>query len=270
MGRITAVIVSLLLAVLPGCAQASAQELIAQAPAATAESGSARTTFTMEMTGGAQDVTVSAEGVVDLEGQRTAMTLDMGEVGAQTGMGKMEMVSEGTVIYMKLDNAQQLGLPTPWLKMDLEKMDGMQGLGDLQQLNNDPSKSMEMLRGVSEDVEEVGTEEIRGETTTHYRATMDLEKAAEQAPEAEAMIRAQIKQLGTSTIPVDVWIDDQGRLRRQAFDMDLSNVEGADVEGAPQSVRMEMELFDFGTEVEIQMPPADEVTDFAELQGMGG
>lgn len=270
MGRITAVILSVLL-VLPGCTQASAQERIAQAPAATVESGTARTTLTMAMTGGAQDVTITAEGVVDLQGQRASMTMDLGEATAQSGMGSMEMINDGTIVYMKLSNAEQLGLPTPWLKMDLEQMEGMQGMGELQQLNNDPAKSMEMLRGVSGDVEEVGTEEIRGEPTTHYRATMDLEKAAEQAPdEARATIRYQIDQLGTSTVPVDVWIDEEGRLRRQTFDMDLSNIEGAGVEGAPQAMRMEMELFDFGTEVEIEPPPEDQVTDFAELQGMGG
>jgi hypothetical protein len=29
-------------------------------------------------------------------------------------------------------------------------------------------------------------------------------------------------------------------------------------------------MFDFGADVDVEPPPADEVTDFADLQGMGG
>jgi hypothetical protein len=272
MSRITASLVVLLVALLPGCgpSEASAQERIAQAPAATQSEQSALMSMEMVMTGGQEDVTITAEGGVDFANERSTMTLNMGDQLAEAGFGKLRLIMDGTIMYMEMPNAQELGLPTAWVKMDLEEMTGAQGLGELQQMGNDPTKSMEMLQGVSDDVTEVGAEDVRGEPTTHYRATVDLEKARDRAPEGtRAFIQQQIDVLGTSTMPLEVWLDDAGRLRRQRVDMDLSQM-AASTPGAPTHVTTTVEMFDFGAAVDAEPPPADEVSDFADLQGMGG
>lgn len=270
MNRIIAALAVPLLALLPGCSQeASAQERIAQAPAATQEEQSARMSMEMAMTGRQQDVTVTAEGAVDFAGQRMTMTMSMGEELAGAGFGELRMIAEGTTVYMEMPNAQELGLPTAWVKMDAEDMAGMQDMGELQQMSNDPTKSMQMLRGVSEDVTEVGSEEVRGEPTTHYRATIDLEKARDQAPEeARPFLQQQIDVLGASAMPTDVWIDEAGRLRRQRVDVDMSKAAEA-MPGAPTNMSVTIEIFDFGAPVDAEPPPADEVTDLAEMQGGG-
>lgn len=271
MNRIIAALAVLLLALLPGCSQeASAQERIAQAPAATQEEQSALIAMEMAMTGGQQDVTVTAEGGVDFANQRSTMTVHMGAEMAEAGFDQMRMVTEGTTLYLEMPNAEALGLPTAWMKMDLEEMGGMQGMGELQQVGSDPTKSMEMLQGVTEDVTEVGTEEVRGDSTTHYRATIDLKKALEQAPEdARPFVQQQMDVLGTKTLPIEVWIDDAGRLRRQRVDVDMSKM-AESTPGAPTSVSTTVEMYDFGAAVDAEPPPADEVTDFAEMQGGGG
>jgi hypothetical protein len=46
----------------------------------------------------------------------------------------------------------------------------------------------------------------------------------------------------------------------------MSSIELADA-GADVSVRMSMDLFDFGVEVDVVAPPADETIDFLELFG---
>lgn len=270
MTRITAALVVLLLGLLPGCAQqASAQERIAQAPTATQEEQSARLFMEMVMTGGEQDVTMTAEGAADFDGQRMTMTLSMGEELAEAGFGEMRMITQGTTVYMEMPNAKEMGLPTAWVKMDLQDMAGMQGMGELQQMSSDPTKGMEMLRGVSDDVTEVGSEDVRGEPTTHYRATIDLEKARDQAPEAaRPFMQQQIDVLGTTTMPMEVWIDEAGRLRRQRVDLDMTKAT-AGTPGAPTKMSMTFEMFDFGAPVDAEPPPADEVTDFAEMQGGG-
>jgi hypothetical protein len=272
MGRITAVTAVLLLALLPACGpqEASAQLRISQAPAATQEERSALMSMEMAMTGGQQDVTVTAEGGVDFANHRSTMTIHMGEEMAETGFTEMRLITDGTTLYLQMPNAEQLGLPTAWMKMDLEAMSGMQGMGELQQMGNDPTKSMEMLQGVSDDVTEVGSEDIRGEPTTHYQATIDMDKALEQMPEdARPYAQQQMDMLGTSTLPVEVWIDEAGRLRRQRIEMDLSQMAESSP-GAPTRVVTTVEMFDFGADVDVEPPPADEVTDFADLQGMGG
>lgn len=274
MKRHVAALAVLLLGLLPGCAQqASAQERIAQAPAATQEEQSARMTMEMVMTGGQQDVTVTADGAVDFAGQRSTMTMSMGQEAADAGFGNIRLIIEGTTIYMEMPNAEELGLPTAWVKMDAEDMTGMQGMGELQQMSNDPTKSMALLHGVSDDVTEVGTEDVRGAPTTHYRATIDLENARDEVPEdARAFLQQQIDVLGASTMPIEVWIDDAGRVRRQRVDLDMAKMAQA-TPGAPTNLTMTFEVFDFGAPVDAEPPPADEVTDFAELQkgaGAGG
>lgn len=273
MRRILAMLAVLAVGLLPACAEASAQELIAKAPEVTTDQGTAKMAMTMDMTGGAQDITINAEGAVDFESQAASMTMDLGALGAQSGMGKIEMLTEGTTVYMKFPNAQQLGIPTAWVKMDLEAMTGLQGMESLSQINNnDPSKQMEMLRGVSDDIEEVGTEDVRGTETTHYTATIDVDKALEELPEdAQASFKKQYETMGLDTLPVEIWLDGDGLLRRQKVSVDLSNVEGAAAVGgqAPTAMVMDMEFYDFGAEVNVEPPPANEVTDFAELQGGG-
>ena len=270
MRRLSTVFIVLLLVLAPACAKASAQERIAQAATKTTEAGSARFAMTMSMQGGAQEVTVDAEGAMEFASQKVAMTMNLGELGAQAGMDTIEMLSEGQTIYMKFPNHEQLRLPTPWLKMDLGELTGVPGMESLSQLNsNDPSKTLEMLRGVSEDVEEIGTEDVRGTSTTHYKANMDLNKAIAEIPEEDReALEQQFEQLGTDTVPTEVWIDDEGLLRRQTSTVDLSKVKGAASGGAaPTEMVIEMELFDFGAEVDVDAPPKAEVTDFAELQG---
>ena len=271
MRRITAVLSAMLLLLVVGCgSDANAAERIAAAPEITSEGGSARMAMKMTMAGGAQNIEMTAEGAVEFATQRGTMTMDMGAATEQMG-GKIEMITDGSTIYMKMPNAEQLGLKTPWMKMDMDALTGTPGMGNLQQLNNDPSNSMQLLRGVADDVEEVGTEELRGAQTTHYKATIDLNKALEEAPkDAQEYLRQQFETAGITQLPVDVWIDDEGRMRRQSFEMDLSKIEGADAPGAPTSMTLDMELFDFGAPVDVKPPPAKDVTDFADIQGAGG
>lgn len=277
MRRILAVLAVLAVGLLPACAQQqeSGQLRVANAAEKTQDAGSAKMAMEMKTTGGAQDISMSSEGAFEFGAEgRGSMVMDLGEMGAQAGMGKMEMIMDGTTVYMKMPNAAKMGIPTNWVKMDAEQMNGGQGLGQLSGLNNnDPSQTMEMLRGVSDDVEEVGTEDIRGTSTTHYEATLDLEKALADAPaETKKAMKQQLETMGTPTLPVDVWVDEEGLLRRMEVTVDLSKADtgGAPAGAAPTSMFMRMDFYDFGTEVNAEPPPANDVTDFAKLQGGAG
>ena len=264
--------VLLTVALLAACGPqaSSAQELVASSAAATQDAGSANMAMEMRMAGGPQEMTITATGAFDFDSGRGAMTMNLGDMGAQMGLGEVEMRTDGTIMYMKMP--AQMNPPTPWVKMDLETAAGAQGLGGVSQFNNnDPRQTLEMLRGVA-DVEEVGAEDVRGTATTHYTATVDLNKALEEASgESKKALQQQLDMLGTSEMPMDVWIDDEGLLRRQEVTMDLSNVDtgGAPAQQAPTSMFMRMELFDFGTQVDVEPPPAGQVTDMADLQQGG-
>ena len=267
---ITAALVGVALLSACGPQAPSADELVVSSASATQDAGSANMAMEMRMSGGAQEVTINATGAFEFDTGRGAMTMNMGDLGAQMGMGDIEMRTDGTTIYMKMPAA--MNPPTPWVKMDLDTMTGVPGMGQLQQFNNnDPRATMELLRGVA-DVEELGSEEIRGTATTHYKGMVDLEKAiAEAPPETKKALRQQYQLLGITEVPVDVWVDDEGLLRRQDITMDLSKMDtqGAPAGQVPTSMFMRMELFDFGTDVDVKPPPAGQVTDMADLQQGG-
>jgi hypothetical protein len=239
-----------------------ASALIAAAQAKTTAAGSARVSFTLEMTGGAADGTMSGDGVFDRHGGR--MTMDLGGLsGGALGSGQAEVIFRDLVYYMKLPEAAAAQLPTgkAWLKFDLGALSKEQGLDfeQLTQLNqSDPSQALQLLSG-AEDFEEVGKEEVRGVETTHYRGTVDMSKVAENAPEdLQDDIRKIVEATGERTVPMDVWVDGDGLARRLKWTQQL-----------PQGAAMTMdeELYDFGVEVDAEPPPEDEVFDITALLG---
>jgi hypothetical protein len=263
----------LLLAALPlacGGESLSPQAAVAQAATKYEEAGSSRVSMSATMTGvPGGPFTFTGEGEFDRE--RGRMTMDMSELGEATGgafAGELEMILDDLVMYMKFPEAitEQLPGGKSWVRIDLRKAGKELGI-DLEELmqvqQSDPSQSLQYLRGASDDFEEVGEEEVRGVETTHYRGTIDLHKAVEQLPEdARESFERAIDLIGTNDLPLDVWIDDDGMARRMKYEQPLPSAGGE--EGA---MELTMEFFDFGVDVDVEPPPADEVIDIQELIG---
>ena len=212
------------------------------------------------------------------------MTMDMGPLLSQLAPGRpggadtsVELRLVDKVMYMKYPAvlAQGMGTDTPWLSMDLGAALGDLGLpqdslGQFEQ--TDPTQYLQYLAAVSSDVTEVGHDKLRDVDTTHYHATIDLTKALDRVP-ADVAQRLGIDpdqlgksfeqlrtQAGSDELPMDVWIDANGRLRRMRMEM------GA----ASGGVHIDMEMYDYGVDVSVQAPPANEVTDlFSMLGGLG-
>ena len=249
-------------------AELSPEEAVAAAATNTADAGTYRADFTITMSGlGAEPLTMTGEGEFDAERQVGRMTFDMSGLGGAGGpdLGKAEVIFEGLVVYMKLPFLQEVrpGIE-PWIRFDFEELGKQQGidLGGLQQLNQgDPSQVLAYLKASSDDVKKAGAEEIRGVQTTHYTMTVDLHKVAEQVPEQKANVERVIEQSGVETVPTEVWIDDEGRARR----MELRYDDMLFAPGQRGNMEMTMDLFDFGVEVDVEPPPASQVTDISEL-----
>ena len=163
----------------------------------------------------------------------------------------------------------------PWVRMDLDAVYEQYG-GPVQGgASGDPTRQFEYLRGVSDSVEKVGEEQVRGAPTTRYEVVIDLEKEAEglgagAGEEYDEMVEG----LGTSKLPVEVWIDGQNRVRRYALDVSVPMPENAASPGASEeddevSTRMVIEYHDFGTPVDVQAPPRDQTMDGSKLLAVG-
>lgn len=259
-------------------ASATPQAAVVQAADRTSDAGSSRASFDITMTGLAPEpLTMTGEGIFDSQARKGRLTMDLSALGAGSGqdLGEAEMIFDDFVVYMKFPFLSELrGGLKEWLRFDIRELGKEQGfdLGQLSQLNqNDPSQALQYLRAASEDVEELGKEEVRGVETTHYRMTIDLRKVVDQAPEEQReQLRAQIDQIveqsGLQMVPTEVWIDDEGLARR----MQLTYKGMRFAPGEEGDMTMTMELFDFGVEVDIKPPPANNLTDLQDLLEQGG
>lgn len=281
-GRLLAISLALLTA-LSACgggtsAPATPQAAVVEAANRTSEAGSSRASFEVTMTGlGPGPFTMKGEGVFDSSESRGRMTMDLSALAEGSGQefGEAELIFDDLVVYMRFPFLQELqpGLK-PWLKFDVRELGKEQGfdLGQLSQLNqNDPSQALQYLRAASDDVQEVGKEDVRGVETTHYRMTIDLQKVVDQAPEDQReQLHAQIDQIveqsGVRMVPTEVWIDADGLARR----MKLTYEGMRFAPGQEGDMTMTMELYDFGVEVDVEPPPESEVTDVQELIEQGG
>ena len=69
-----------------------------------------------------------------------------------------------------------------------------------------------------------------------------------------------LSQMGKAGGPIvaDVWIDGEGMTRRLQMKLPLA------VAGLNASTTVQMDLYDFGTKVDVQPPPASEVRDISD------
>jgi hypothetical protein len=256
---------------------APAENVLAAAASSAADSGSSRVAFTITTQIPQQEgpVTFTGEGEFDYATRRGRVTYDfsdlLGSLGQDAETEPAEIILDGNVFYMNFPLLSGL-VPggKPWIKFDLEALGEEEGI-DLSQLDqlgqSDPAATLDYLRAAGS-IEEVGTEEIRGVETTHYTGVVDLRKTVELAPEAareqiQQAIDQLVEQTGSGELPVDVWIDANGLPAKLQYEVSVS------ADGSDTTTVIAMEFFDWGTEVVVEPPPADEVTDIAELAASG-
>ena len=216
-----------------------------------------------------RSVTVKGGGVTDFSGAASSLTI------GTPGMGDLQMRQVGETVYVKLPDefAAQTSGSKPWVRVDLDALYGQQYGGAPVQggASGDPTRQLEYLRGVSDSVEKVGEERVRGVPTTHYEAIVDLNReVAGQDAKVEEANQELVKGLGTSELPVEVWVDEENRVRRYALDVGVPMPENAASRDASQGddrlrTRMVIEYYDFGTPVDVQAPPRDQTMDGSKL-----
>jgi hypothetical protein len=146
-----------------------------------------------------------------------------------------------------------------WMKLDVAGAAAKLGIDPEALLGGqaDPGQYLEYLRAVGS-MRATGSQTLRGVATTRYSGTIDLHKLPGLLPSSDrAAASGAIDQLaaalGASTLPVQVWIDDHGMIRRLDLSMALA------VAGQNGSLHVREELFGFGPTPAIAAPAASEV-----------
>ncbi len=224
---------------------------VGDAGANTSTTLSSRVAFTIDLD---EEGQVVGEGLFDYREQRGRVRVTsrgLEDDADRVDATDYEFIVPGTdVAYVRLP---VLGLEDPekrWLRYSVGRR------RPLDEFGRDPVRLLHLLRSLSRDLERTGTETVRGERTDRYRGRLNLDDLLEQVPaEAKESWRATFRQYTEAqALPIELWIDRGEMLRRVR-----TVVTGRD------GFTLTLELYDFGVEVAVQEPTADEVMTEAEL-----
>ena len=230
---------------------ASAADNVRAAGANTADSKSVAFDMTITMDGvGALDLDVTSQGAYDIESGEMRMTMDL--LGQ-----KVEAVGDGSTVYLKMPM-----LGDAWYSQEADTS----ATGAIASVAEDPTKVLEWLTATGDDVDDLGDDQVRGETARHYRTTLDLRRAASELDgEQRDQLEKALELFGEDTLDVDLWVNADGLPARLEYDMTFANSEVGQLKGA--SMSFVMEYFDWGQPVTVTLPDPDDVESLEGLLG---
>ncbi|TQJ85675.1 hypothetical protein FBY22_4468 [Streptomyces sp. SLBN-31] len=233
--------------------QQSPAQVVQATNAKTTQAKTARITLSTTVAAGSDDETITGSGVLDLRDGTSRMRMGQGSK-------QLEQRVVDHVLYEKPPAASgQLPKGKSWMKVDLRRLDTSRSGGGAAM--SDPADSFAYTKSLSEkDVRKVGEETVNGVSTTHYRAALDLSELAKGDSARERELRDR---LGDS-VPVDLWIDENGRTRRQQLQMTVKNSArstGSSAFPRQTHAKVVMNFSDFGTAVDVAAPPAGQTVD---------
>jgi hypothetical protein len=270
-----AVALAVLTGALTACGVRNSVDPVASAATKTQQAGGYKVAMSVTASAGGRQLAMNARGTF---GRETGeMEMDMG--GLMSGLGGL-LGGSGTSSTMKVKYLTEDGDPVvymnlgflssflpggkSWVRLDVQKAGKAAGV-DVDQLmggaGQNPSDWLSLLQSQG-DFSKVGTETLNGVETTRYHGTIDLRKAAANGPTADALQRI-LDSGAPSEYPIDVWVDDQGYVRQYESSYDET------LGGNTMSTTTKVEISDYGTQVEVSPPPADEVFDATELATKG-
>ncbi len=160
------------------------------------------------------------------------------------GKPSIDQIFIENVLWMKSTLfANALPAGKEWVKVDVDKAGKNLGFNFKALMGQTPADVLKQLERTGKPVTTVGTEEIDGVETTHYRAPIDPAKTP-AVDNLEKLTMAVYK-------PVDVWVDADGLVRQVRFDY-MATIDPA--QAARARVLLTMKLFDFGSTVDVEAP----------------
>lgn len=261
---------------LTGCGVSAEVDPVAAAASKTQDAGGVKVTMAIEVvdSDSQKTFTIVGNGVVD--GDKGELTIDVSKVleaaGAPVGLG-----GELNLLYLQEDGDTVLYLDLPalsptlpagkrWIRLDVDKAAKSVGadLGQMMtQANQNPAEILDLLRATGQ-IAEVGTETIDGVETTKYKVAIDLAAAAELRGVSSDLVQRLTAAGAPTHLPAEVWVGDDGLVRQFRVIEDLS------AGGHSGSVQITVGLRDFGTDVSVTAPQADEVFDVTALASLAG
>ncbi|MFF1305593.1 hypothetical protein [Streptomyces sp. NPDC058307] len=218
---------------------------------ALVDAGSSKARTSMEMATGGTLVTIRGEGVYDYRERlgRLKVMLPQDPAGTSEHRPITELLALGA-LFMKNRGA---GVPADkWVRVDTATLtDGNLVTGGA----TDPMVAAEVLRG-TRTATYVGATELAGTEVRHYRGTADLVAASKGASSADkGVLAAAAKGFATAAVPFDVYLDDQGRIRKVRHRFSFVNGQ----RHGTVAVASTTLLYDFGIATDVRLPAARDI-----------
>jgi hypothetical protein len=252
-------------------------EVAREAPDVTRAAGSSR--YALEMTYASTgsptgDSSWTASGTGTYDYARQIGDGRMTTVDAQLPVPPQEMVFTNNVLYERNVGESR------WRKFDFSQ------LVNTPVGQHDPSRQLDLLRGISDEVREVGTAQVRGEQVRQYAISIDPERLAASAVVVDGgLVQEALRAAGP--VPGQVFVDSDGRVRRLEVSIESN---GADLAASPEMSRMladnpqlqemlrnqrttssvSIEYFDFGIPVTAQEPDPSQIDTSPAIPGFPG
>ncbi|MEJ2868832.1 hypothetical protein WCD74_13755 [Actinomycetospora sp. OC33-EN08] len=189
-------------------------ESVRAAARATAADGGAR--VAVDSRGPARDgsVTTTGTGSIDFRGRTSSTALRISDLGRVDALA-VGRTAFGALPPRALDDISR---GRQWVAVALDQVDTGLYADTVIQLGSgvtgNAADLMTVLGAIRDDVVVVGPETIADRPTVHLRGTVDLARLRELAPDLAGAATRAAAELGRPDVPVDVWLDNRGRVRQ--------------------------------------------------------
>jgi hypothetical protein len=247
-----------------GSAGSSTIGPVAEAADVTARAAGAQVALSGNVHAGGLTMTISGQGSFDFPAHEGTFAMSLS--GLPEAALRALHTSSVTIDELFKSGSLYVGSPlfagklphgAKWMKLDLATVSRTLGLNpsSLTSGGADPAEYLRELRSAGADVKVVGHEKVRGEETTRYAATVNLQKALEahgaSSKAASEALSKLSSTLGGTNLPVEAWVDGKGLLRKVRIKLS----------GQAIAADVGVEYFNFGATPAVTAPAASEVFD---------
>jgi hypothetical protein len=213
-----------------------------------------------------QAITISAKGAFDWS--RSLGHMSMTISAPPSGPERLNEVLAGSDEYVQLPAAARSAVGgKAWIEVSL-------GSGGSSAETDNPTTMLALLEAGSSGVKKVGSARLDGVDTTVYRAIVDPSQEDQNLPsqlrKSEQQVLSQFA--GTTSVPVELWVDGQGRVRQLVEHATLTPKAGSAAASAgPIHMVVTVGLSNYGTPVSVTVPAQSQVSHqpLSQLQGGG-
>jgi hypothetical protein len=248
---------------------------LASAADHTTDQHSAHFTVTFTQLGTPNGDVEATKGEGDYNSTRTHATMTLagdptggGGLGGLLG-GPAELITDGSTVYLHSDLLGGLlgggDGGTTWISYstsDSASTGFNSSIGNVVPFGGSisPESFLSSLHQAGE-VTDLGSDDLDGTSTQHYRAKIDSTASTEPG---------DVAKFGGQIYDEDVWIDGDGVVKKVSYVIDAGKAAGpSGLGGLTGMTRITFVLSDVGKPVQIDLPPPDQVTSGGDLSQLG-